>query len=73
MLFQFPRKQQQTATHCSWVTGVGEVQGDIIRLSNGRPYTSGVDVTYALEEIKYTNYFFDFQDVAKLNMLINNF
>ena len=51
--------------------GVGEVQGDIIRLSNGRPYTSGVDVTYALEEIKYTNYFFDFQDVAKLNMLIN--
>ena len=51
--------------------GVGTVSGQIIRLSNGRPYTSGVDVFYSSEEIKYTNYFFDFQDVLKLNMLIN--
>lgn len=51
--------------------GWGANPGVVIRMTNGRPYTSGVVVDYATEQISMTNYYSDWGSVAKLSNAVD--
>lgn len=55
----------------STTRGYGDVSGEAIRMTNGRPLTSGVVMDFASEQIVLTNYYTSWRDVANIGLNVD--
>ena len=55
----------------STTRGYGDVSGQAIRMTNGRPLTSGVVMDFASEQIVLTNYYTSWSDVANIGLNVD--
>ena len=55
----------------STTRGYGDVSGEAIRMTNGRPMTSGVVMDFASEQIVLTNYYTSWDDVANIGLNVD--
>ena len=55
----------------STTRGYGDVSGEAIRMTNGRPLTSGVVMDFASEQIVLTNYYTSWDDVANIGLNVD--
>ena len=55
----------------STTRGHGNVSGEAIRMTNGRPLTSGVVMDFASEQIVLTNYYTSWSDVANIGLNVD--
>jgi hypothetical protein len=50
----------------SFVAAALPVAGKLIRMTNGRPFTNGVALDFASEQLNLTNYYSDWEDVKRI-------
>ena len=55
----------------STTRGYGDVSGEAVRMTNGRPLTSGVVMDFASEQIVLTNYYTSWDDVANIGLNVD--
>ena len=55
----------------STTRGYGDVSGKAVRMTNGRPLTSGVVMDFASEQLVLTNYYTSWDDVANIGLNVD--
>ena len=55
----------------STTRGYGDVSGQAVRMTNGRPLTSGVVMDFASEQLVLTNYYTSWDDVANIGLNVD--